>query len=87
MAEVLESDDADEPLLIHYRNHREAARGDFAKGGGERLALVADIDDTIHDRLHVAIAFGANRIDDALPRNRTYEIAAPNNREVILQGV
>ena len=41
----------------------------------------------VHYGLHVAVAFHAQRLQNALPGNHSHHVAAADHREIILQGM
>src|SRR5208282_4300585 len=85
--QVLQSDDSDQKLIVDDGNDAEIARGELAEGGGERLLLGGDVENAVHDRLHVAIAFGAQRFENFLPGDNANHVAAAHYWKIVLQGV
>ena len=87
MHQILQRDDAHQPLILDHRNDAEIARREFSEGGSQRFLPRGDFEEFVHYGLDVAVAFHTQRLQNALPRNHTHHVAAADHREIVLQGM
>src|SRR5437868_3337382 len=87
MHQILQGHDADETLILHYRNDAEIAGGELAKSRRERFSFLGYFKNPVHHSLHIAVSFDAERFQNLLFRNHAYHIAAADHRKIILQAM
>ena len=84
----MQAHDADDAAAFGDGNEGEAsACGEAADGGPKGVFRAGDLEGARHDRLHVAVAFVTEGVDDALAADDAHELGAADDGEFVLQGV
>src|SRR5260370_625507 len=85
--QVLQGDDAHQPLLIDHGNQSQAAGGQLAERRGQRFAARGNLKRLVHGALDVTVAFAAQSLDDDLTVDHANQIATTHYRKIILQAM